>query len=118
MPITYLWIRFGALPTRRGKDGEHYKYEITGLDIRYWSTVLSRLGKTDNQAVKCSAIPCSDYKTTKMVSAGENQLRAAIKSHLQQGTACFHFAVQKQTDPESMLIEDASVIWDEEVSPF
>ena len=30
----------------------------------------------------------------------------------------FHFAVQKQTVPESMPIEDASVIWDEEVSPF
>jgi hypothetical protein len=63
-------------------------------------------------------IPCSDYKTTQVVNAGENQLRAAIKSHLQQAPACFDFAVQKQVDPDAMPIEDASVIWDELVSPF
>ena len=32
--------------------------------------------------------------------------------------ACFHFAVQKQANPVTMPIEDASVIWDEDVSPF
>jgi hypothetical protein len=68
--------------------------------------------------VKYSLIPCSEYETSQVVDAGENQLRAALKAHLQQSPACFHFAVQKQTDPDSMPIEDASVVWDEAVSPF
>jgi len=91
------------------------KKHLSPLDIRYWSTVPFRLG---NQVVKYSVIPCSDYQTTQAVEAGENQLRAALKAHLQQGPASFHFAVQKQTDPDSMPIDDASVIWDEEASPF
>lgn len=99
-----LWIAFKSL-----------KKHLSPLDIRYWSTVPFRLG---SQVVKYSVIPCSDYQTTEAVEAGENQLRAALKAHLQQGPASFHFAVQKQTDPDSMPIDDASVIWDEEASPF
>ena len=102
-----LWIVFKAS-----------KKLLSPLDIRYWSTVPSRLGESGDQVVKYSMIPCSDYKTTQVVDAGENQLRAAIKSHLQQAPACFDFAVQKQADPDAMPIEDASVIWDENVSPF
>ncbi len=102
-----LWIVFKAR-----------KKHLSPLDIRYWSTVPFRLGKDSNQVVKYSVIPCSDYKTTKVVSAGENQLRAGLKAHLQKAKACFNFAVQTQTDPQSMPIEDASVIWDENVSPF
>lgn len=94
------------------------KKHMSPLDIRYWSTVPSRLGETDNQIVKYAVTPCSNYKTTKVVNGGENQLRAAIAAHLQQGEACFNFGVQKQTDPKSMPIEDASVIWDEKKSPF
>ncbi len=88
------------------------------LDIRYWSTVPFRLGETGDQVVKYSVIPCSDYKTTLPVNAGENQLRSALKSHLQIEPARFHFAVQIQTQPHSMPIEDASVIWNEDVAPF
>ena len=91
---------------------------LSPLDIRYWSTVPSRLGETGSQVVKYSVSPCSDYKTVQAVNPGENQLRAAIKAHLKQGPARFHFGVQRQTDPEAMPIEDASVIWDEKDSPF
>lgn len=94
------------------------KKHLSPLDIRYWSTVPFRLGKMDGQVVKYSVIPCSKYAATQAVNAGANQLRAAVKSHLQQEPACFHFAVQKQTDPAIMPIEDASAIWDEQVSPF
>lgn len=94
------------------------KKHLSPLDIRYWSTVPYRLGETDNQVVKYSVIPASDYKTLVAVNPGENQLRAAIKAHLQEGTASFDFAVQKQVNPDTMPIEDASVIWDEAVSPF
>ena len=97
------------------------------LDIRYWSTVPSALDNqlqagspppADTQAVKYSVTPCSQYKTESTVEPGENQLRAAIKAHIQQAPACFEFGVQPQIDPQKMPLEDASVIWDEDVSPF
>lgn len=91
------------------------KNHLSPLGIRYWSAVPFSLS---DQAVKYSVIPCSEFQATQVVDAGENQLRAAIKAHLQQGPARFYFAVQKQTDLKSMPIEDASVIWDEMVSPF
>jgi hypothetical protein len=94
------------------------KRHLSPLDIRYWSTVPFRLGETGGLVVKYSVTPCSRYQTTKVVNPGENQLRAAIKAHLQQEAACFHFGVQVQKDPETTPIEDASVIWDEDVSPF
>lgn len=97
------------------------------LDIRYWSTVPSALDErttaqgippADVQAVKYSLTPCSDYQTDAIVEPGENQLRAALSAHLQQDPACFEFGVQTRTDPENMPMEDASVIWDEDDSPF
>ncbi|MGQ7845263.1 hypothetical protein ACUNV4_12350 [Granulosicoccus sp. 3-233] len=97
------------------------------LDIRYWSTVPSALDERigadgqlppDVQAVKYSLTPCSDYQTDKTIDPGENQLRAALDAHLQQAPACLAFGVQRQVDPQRMPIEDASVIWDEDDSPF
>jgi catalase len=92
------------------------KRHLSPLDIRYWSTVPFALGS--DQAVKYSVTPCSDYTTEQVVGAGNNQLRAALKAHLQQGPACFEFGVQHQLDPKTMPIDDASVVWDETVSPF
>jgi len=94
------------------------KKHFSPLDVRYWSTVPFRLGESGKQVVKYSVIPCSDYQTTEAVESGPNQLRAALKAHLQRGPARFEFAVQKQIDLDSMPIEDASVIWDEATSPF
>jgi catalase len=102
-----LWIAFKSR-----------KKHLSPVDVRYWSTVPFRLGESGDQAVKYSVIPCSDYTTSEAVEPGENQLRAALKSHLQRGPARFEFAVQKQIGPDAMPIEDASVIWDEAVSPF
>ena len=89
---------------------------LSPVDIRYWSTVPFGLGQ--DQVVKYSVTPCSKHTTAWAVEPGENQLRAALKAHLQQESACLAFGVQLQTDPQSMPIEDASVIWDEQVSPF
>lgn len=91
---------------------------LSPVDVRYWSTVPFRLGESGGQVVKYSVIPCSDYSTQEAVNPGPNQLRSALKAHLKQGPARFNFAVQKRIDPGSMPIEDASVIWDEAVSPF
>ncbi len=91
---------------------------LSPLDIRYWSTVPFRLGPENGPAVKYSVTPCSDYRTQEAVNPGENQLRAAVGAHLRQAPACLSFGVQTQTSPESMPIEDATVIWDEDESPF
>ena len=91
---------------------------LSPLDIRYWSTVPFRHGENGGQVVKYSVTHCSDYTTATPVDAGRNQLRAAVKAHLQQGSACFHFGVQRQVDPNTMPVEDPTVIWDEKVSPF
>ncbi len=102
-----LWIVFQAR-----------ERHLSPLDIRYWSTVPFRHGPADGPAVKYSVTPCSDYKTAAAVEPGENQLRSAVATHLRQAPACLHFGIQARTDPESMPIEDASVIWDEDDSPF
>jgi len=94
------------------------KTHMSPLDIRYWSTVPFQLGESGVKAVKYSVIPCSGYKTEEAVNPGKNQLRSAIKTHLEQEPACFNFALQTQTNEQSMPIEDASVIWDEKLSPF
>jgi hypothetical protein len=97
------------------------------LDIRYWSTVPSALDGSltttaapteQTQAVKYSVTPCSTITTKNPVEPGENQLRAALKSHLTEAPACFDFGVQLRTHPDKMPLEDASVIWDEDLSPF
>lgn len=94
------------------------KKHLSPLDIRYWSTVPFQLGEPGGAVVKYSVSPCSTYRTQKAVAPGNNQLRAALKAHLEREPACLRFGVQLRTDPERMPIEDASVVWDEELSPF
>ncbi|MEH6814773.1 MAG: catalase [Motiliproteus sp.] len=87
------------------------------FDIRYWSTTASKLGENGAE-VKYSMIPCSQYQTTATVEPGKNQLRAAMKAHLNETPGCFEFAIQLRTQPDSMPIEDASEVWDEAESAF
>ncbi|MGR8929892.1 MAG: catalase [Gammaproteobacteria bacterium] len=94
------------------------KHHLCPFDVRYWSTVPFRMGVDSDLAVKYSLIPCSDYRTEQLVEPGRHQFRAAMKAHLKNQPARFQFALQKQDDPRFMPIEDASVIWDEAISPF
>ena len=87
------------------------------FDIRYWSTTPFRLGSPE-QAVKYSVAPCSQHRSDEPDNHGQNYLRAAMHGHLEQAEVCFDFMVQPQTDPDTMPIEDPSVVWDEEDSPF
>ncbi|MCW8945728.1 MAG: catalase family protein [Sedimenticola sp.] len=86
--------------------------------IRYWSTTPFMHGNGDAMAVKYSVTPCDEKSVLTDEASGKDQLRSAMKQHLTKSPACLEFGVQKQTDPEAMPIEDASVIWDEEVAPF
>ncbi|WP_052761327.1 catalase [Sedimenticola thiotaurini] len=86
--------------------------------IRFWSTTPFRLGNDDNRAVKYSVTPCSGNPPLAAQPSGPNQLRAAMQAQLALAPVCLEFGIQRRTDPANMPIEDASVIWDEERSPF
>lgn len=107
MHMKSLWILFQAR-----------KNHSSPFDIRYWSTTPSRLGTEGTQVVKYSATPCSSESSELPSELSENYLQAAMKTHLEHGSVCFDFQIQLQTNDEEMPIEDASVIWDENKSPF
>jgi catalase len=86
------------------------------FDIRYWSTTPFAFGP--ERAVKYSVKPCSSVSSDIPGTLSENYLRDNMEQHLARAPACFDFMVQFQTDDDDMPLEDASVIWDEDDSPF
>ena len=88
------------------------------FNIRYWSTTPYRLGESQSQAIKYSVKSCASSERPLKVDQHEHFLTEVMTRHLSQQVACFDFMLQFQKDPESMPIEDASVVWDEEDSPF
>lgn len=94
------------------------KHHSSPFDIRYWSTTPFQLGNDGDVVVKYSTQPCSSYNSNLPEKLTENYLSEAMQNHLKNAPACFEFMVQLQTDADSMPIEDASVIWNEKVSPF
>jgi len=91
------------------------KTHVNPLDIRYWSTTPYLFG---TKAVKYSIIPTSDNMTQISLDSEDNILREIMQHQLKEQEATFDFMVQFQTDARQMPIEDASVEWDESVSPF
>ncbi len=92
------------------------KHHPTPLDIRYWSTTPYLFGA--GKAVKYSAKPCSRITQALPEKLTENYLREAMTRQLASEGVCFDLMVQFQTDANSMPIEDATIVWDETVSPF
>ena len=45
-------------------------------------------------------------------------LRKEMQKHLSEKDATFDFMIQLQKDPVKMPVEEAEVVWDENVSPF
>lgn len=88
------------------------------FEIAYWSTTPYRFGTDESVAVKYSVRPCSQTTSRTPANPGADYLSEAVADHLEREPACFDFMVQFQSDPESMPIEDASVVWDEAASPF
>lgn len=85
------------------------------LQIRYFSTTPYLFGSS---AVKYSAIPHVAVPDTIPSNPPDDYLRLAMMRQLEKGDALFDFAVQFQTDAESMPIEDPGKEWPETVSPF
>ncbi len=86
------------------------------LSIRYWSATPYRFG---SRAVKLSLIP--QWKAPRRLSKrkGDDFLRENMARTLEQrDDIAFDLAVQIQTDPVAMPVEDNGKRWDEEASPF
>lgn len=83
---------------------------------RYHSTTPYRFGSRSDTAVKLGVQAC-DALTPVAVADDPNYLRDAVATTLRGGPVCLAVMVQFQTDPDRMPIEDASVIWPEELSP-
>ena len=91
----------------------------TPLAEQYFSMLPYRLGET---TVKFSSRPCpaSEYIAT-VDKTADDFLTRQMADTLDSGSACFEFLVQPRVTgvPEKDLpLDDATVIWDEEVAPF
>ena len=86
------------------------------LDIPYWSTTPYLFGA--GRAVKYIARPCGTTAKTPPPDVTDTYLTDALRERLKNGEACFDFGIQLQTDARSMPIEDATVEWKEEDSPW
>ena len=88
------------------------------LQTRYWSMVPYQLGTgADRQAVKYSARACSATVDPMPDAPGDNFLRAALRTTLENGDACMEFLVQKRTS-NGMSVEDSMTEWKEDQAPF
>ncbi len=86
--------------------------------IRYWSTTPYRHGLDQSVAVKYSVKPEIDPEQFASMANHENGLTDAMNRHLKIQPVKFDFMIQRQSDPKTMPIEDAQVLWDENQSPF
>jgi hypothetical protein len=93
----------------RGHPSSHLK-------IPYWSTTPYLFG--EGRAVKYTVRPCTKDAGSPPAQPTDSYLRDAIRAHLGRSEACFDFLVQFQKDARTMPIEDASVEWSEQESPF
>lgn len=87
------------------------------LEITYWSATPYKMG---NCAIKFSAVPhtISEGFNPESATDKNNYLREAMTKHLASKDAYFDFKVQLQTDALKMPIEDPTVEWNEQESPY
>ena len=85
------------------------------LDIPYWSTTPYQLGAA---AVKYVARPLSAATSAMPATLTDTYLEAAMRQRLSREEAAFELMVQPQVDARRTPIEDASVEWREQDSPY
>jgi hypothetical protein len=95
------------------------KHVASPLEVQYWSGAAYWLGPgtgDEGHAVKYTVIPRLSNVTPPPEHPEDlpaDYLTQAAKSRLSAGEVVFDFAVQLQTDPVAMPVEDVSVEWDE-----
>jgi len=93
------------------------KVTTSPLEIPYWSATPYKLG---NQAIKFSVVPHATSEKFNPETAADksNYLREAMTKHLASKDAYFDFKIQLQTDAVKMPVEDPTVEWNEQESPY
>jgi hypothetical protein len=86
------------------------------LDLSYWSTTPYLFGP--RRAVKYVTRPGSARRSPMPPALTNTYLTEAIRTRLADSDAAFDFLVQFQTDSRRMPIEDASVEWKPQDSPY
>jgi hypothetical protein len=86
------------------------------LDIPYWSATPYLFGL--GRAVKYIVAPTSARRSSLPSVLTDTYLKDAMRARLSESEATFDFMIQFQTDPDRMPIEDASVEWAPQDSPY
>lgn len=86
------------------------------LNTQFYSVSAFKLGPQLN--VKYSARPCKEASAADVSHSDPNFLRLEMASRLKSGAACFDFMVQPQVQGKNMPVEDTTVEWSEDDSPF
>ncbi|WP_317932937.1 catalase family protein [Halioxenophilus sp. WMMB6] len=88
----------------------------TPLAPQYYSMLPYALGETE---LKFSSKPCPGAQFTETADHSQpDYLTTVMQAHLQKQSACFQFMVQQRVADKDMPLDDATVIWEESVSPF
>ena len=86
------------------------------LQPQYYSMLPYQLGNTP---VKFSVRHCSGMQFDSDVNtADEDFLTEVMSQQLQNGEACFDFMLQEKIPGRNMPLDDATVVWSEQASPF
>ncbi len=86
------------------------------LDNQYFSNTAYKLGPHN---IKFTAKSCNgSLNRIKADQMDKHFLRNEMSEKLENSDACFNFMIQKQDPNKRMPIEDPSVLWDENDSPF
>ena len=85
------------------------------LEQDYWGVGAYALG---DRAVKYKLRASREASATLPEAPSQDFLRERLVTDLDDDDVRFDFMVQLRTDPDAMPIEDASVRWDEQTSPF
>ncbi len=86
------------------------------LDGTYWTPTPYRFG---DRAMKYMVKPCAPPPpTNSKPRVGEHYLRENLMTHNALEDSCFDFMIQLQKDEASMPLDDATVLWSLDESPF
>jgi catalase len=86
------------------------------LNTQFYSVSAFKLGPQNN--VKYSARPCKELAAADVSHSDPNFLRKEMVKRLTAGSACFDFLVQLQISGKNMPVEDTTVEWSPDDSPF
>lgn len=108
-------------------EGKRYRPELSSAEKLAMQRVVSPRQPSyfsmtpylfgEGMAVKYGAKPC-EPDTRKRRKLGKNYLRTQLVADMAAEGACFELQVQLQLDPNRMPIEDPSIRWPTDVSPY